>query len=71
MGNVYTKIKFNNKMIKWPFEFCQCPRDFKLLRKAVEQTNGKYMSSIFSKKYELIDYLKLVGRKFTLARFDS
>ncbi len=60
MGNIYDKIKFNNKIVRCPFEFCGCPLnilDTYLLKKAIKETNLKIMNPIFLKMYVLKEYL--------------
>lgn len=43
MGNIYKEIKFSDKVIKCPFEFCFCPMknyDDYLFKKAIEETSS-------------------------------
>ncbi len=64
IGNIYNKIKFNDKIIRCPFEFCEFSRDKSLFKKAIKEDNLKIMSSIFIEKYVLKEYLRKVLRKF-------
>ncbi len=67
MGNVYSKIKFKNKMLRCPFDFCTYPLNFydiNLFKKAIKETNLKIMSSIYLKKYILRNYFLNMNKKF-------
>ncbi len=53
MGNIYHKIKSNDKLIRCPFKFCECPLNVLepyLLKKSKEETNFNILNQIFFKK---------------------